>query len=149
MEFTIMLLIFLLLLVISQLAQELMMIFQKLTALTERPQFATKQELMESQILAAHHHFHCAMVFQEPMDTQVLIALLHHSQHVAQFMEEHQVLTAKSDQVLLLKLECHKLNLFKLLSQPALTDTPSTAKLSAMNLKQLDALNLELQLLFH
>jgi len=64
------------------LALEPIVTSQKLTAQTERPQFAMVKEPMESQMSAAHHHFQCAMDFQELMDTQVLIALLHHSQLV-------------------------------------------------------------------
>jgi hypothetical protein len=37
------------------------------------------------------------MVFQAPTDTQVLTALLHHSQLVELNMEDHQELTVKSD----------------------------------------------------
>merc|ERR1712166_820397 len=43
---------------------------------------------------AAHHHFQCAMVFQEPTDIQELIALPHHFQHVVLPMVDFQEETA-------------------------------------------------------
>jgi|TARA_B110000285_G_C14957256_1_gene529837 hypothetical protein len=77
---------------IFQLAQEPIVTSQRPIALTERPQFAMVKEPMESQMSAAHHHSQCAMDFQELMDTQVLIALLHHFQlveaHTVDFQEE-------------------------------------------------------------
>ena len=80
------------------------------------------KELMEFQMSAAHQHFHNAMVFQEPMDTQVLIASLLHSQPVEQISVDFQEETVLSElvqhhQVLQL------LSKDKLKSQPAQIDT--------------------------
>ena len=100
------------------------------------------KEPMESQMSAAHHYFQCAMDFQELMDTQVLIALLHHSQlvevHTVDFQEE-TVLWEPVQHHQELHLLCNNK------SQPAPIDTPSTANQFALNLKPLDALSLELQ----
>jgi len=79
---------------ISQHAWEPILMYQRLTALTERPQSAMVKELMESQMSAALHHFHNAMVFQEPTDIQELIALPHHSQHVVLLTVDFQEETA-------------------------------------------------------
>jgi hypothetical protein len=123
MEFMTMLLTLLPNLEIFQLAWEPILINQRLTAPTERPQFAMVKELMEFQMSAAHQHFHNAMVFQEPMDTQVLIASLLHSQPVEQISVDFQEETVLSElvqhhQVLQL------LSKDKLKSQPAQIDTP-------------------------
>lgn len=81
------------------------------------------KELMEFQMSAAHQHFQCAMVFQEPMDTQVLIASLLHSQPVELITVDFQEETVRSElvqhhQVLQL------LSKDKFKSQPAQIDTP-------------------------
>ena len=86
-----------LLLVFSQPAWVLTLMFQKSIAQIEKLQFAMVREQMESQMLVAHHLFQCAMVYQEQTDTQVLTVLLHHSQLVELNMEDHQELTVKSD----------------------------------------------------
>jgi len=129
---------------IFQLAWELIPTNRRLTAPTERPHFAMVKELMEFRMLVAEHHFHNAMDFQEPMDTQVLIASLLHSQPVelltVDFQEEialsepaqhHQVLQLSSK-------ETSK-------SQPAQIDTPLTVNQSAPKVKPPAALNQELQ----
>jgi len=71
MEFMITLLISLPSSVTFQPAWELIQMFQRLTAPTERLQSVMEKEQMEFQILAALHHFHNAM---EPMDIQELTA---------------------------------------------------------------------------
>lgn len=55
------------------------------------------KEQMESQTLVVPHLFQCAMVYQEQMDTQVLIVLPHLFQHVEQNMEDNQELIVKLD----------------------------------------------------
>ena len=72
-------------------------IFLRPTVQTEKLQFAMEKVLMASQTSVAHHPFQCAMAFQEPMVTQVLIAMHHLSQHVAPNTVDNQALIAKSD----------------------------------------------------
>lgn len=103
---------------------------------------------MEFQMSAAEPHSQCAMVYQELMDTQVLIVLHHHFQHVVLITVDSQEETANSELAQhhqVLQLSCN----WKRVSQPALIDTPSTANQFALNLKQLAAPNQELQLLNH
>ena len=145
MESMTMLLISQLLLENSQHAWEPILINQRLTVQTERPQFAMVKELMEFRMLVAHHHFLCAMVFQELMDTQVLIAKLLHSQPVELISEDFQEETAHSELAQhhqVLQLLCKKTSK----SQPALIDTPLTANQSALKAKPPAAPNQELQL---
>ena len=129
MESMTMLLISQLLLENSQHAWEPILINQRLTVQTERPQFAMVKELMEFQMSAAHQHFHSAMVYQEPMDTQVLIALLHHFQPVVKTTEDFQEQTVLLEPVqhhqVLQELLQHHQPLHKgiLKSQHAPTDT--------------------------
>lgn len=54
-------------------------------------------EQMESQMLVAHHLFQCAMVYQEQMDTQVLIVLPLLFQLVEQNMVDNQEEIVKLD----------------------------------------------------
>jgi hypothetical protein len=145
MAFMTMLLILLPHLEIFQLAWELMTTNQRSTAQTERPRFAMVKELMEFRMLVAHHHFHYAMVFQELMDTQVLIAKLLHFQPVDLLLEDFQEETVHSElaqhhQVLqLLSKKTKK-------SQPALIDIPLIANQSALKVKPPVVPNQELQL---
>jgi hypothetical protein len=84
-------------LVLSQHAWEPTLMFQRLTALIERPHFAMVKGPMEFQMSAAEPHSQCAMVYQELMDTQVLIVLHHHFQHVVLITVDSQEETANSE----------------------------------------------------
>jgi len=129
--------------VLSQLVPELTLTFQRLTVPTDPDQFAMVKTV--NQVLDADHQCQSAMVTQELMEHQELIAYQVLFQHVMKLPEEQQVPTVPSEQKMH-QLLLHQLLLCKVLvDQPVATDSPSIASQSALNLKQLDALNQELQ----